>query len=232
MRSASRRAFPGEGARRVGAPRSVTTEGAPRAFPPTPPCPGRLPSQVQRPDGPLPARKADPMRRRDLFGAALPALALCAKPTTGAWRRTPVFLDTKHAVAGAADAEAHLERLSAFADLLAADTARRQGAAAQEVLPPDCLLDTTLEQLRARDASRWESGLVRSLDRRAMAKGLGAGPGRGRGHAARRPRSGQRRPDVSGRGLTPMGLRPWPRRGMTAASTSPGRRARPRGDLG
>jgi uncharacterized protein (DUF885 family) len=98
-------------------------------------------------------------------------------PITGAYQRAPVFLDTKHAVAGAADAEAYLERLNALPDLLDANTARFQEAAARGILPPDFLLDTTLEQIRALDVAPEESGLVRSLDRRAKAKGLGEGPG-------------------------------------------------------
>ena len=94
-------------------------------------------------------------------------------PITGAYQRVPVFLDTKHSIQTAADADAYLSRLEAFAVALDANTDRFRAATGRGVIGPDFLLDTTLGQLAALNVAPAESGLVSSLDRRARAKGLG-----------------------------------------------------------
>ena len=94
-------------------------------------------------------------------------------PITGAYQRVPTFLDTKHPVADAADAEAYLARLDAFAAALDANTSRMREATGQGVVAPDFILDVTLAQVAALQVAPERSVLVSSLDQRARAKGLG-----------------------------------------------------------
>ena len=97
---------------------------------------------------------------------------------TGAYQSVPDFLDTKHPVGNAADADAYLARLEAFAGQLDAQTARLKHDAGIGVSPPDFLLDTTLTQMTALLVPSEDALVVTSLDRRAMAKGLGDHYGR------------------------------------------------------
>ena len=91
---------------------------------------------------------------------------------TGAYQSTPEFLDTKHSIATAADAEAYLARLEAYAGQLDHDTERMAHDAARGVSPPDFLLDTALTQMTAGRTAPEASGLVASIRRRASAAGL------------------------------------------------------------
>ena len=93
---------------------------------------------------------------------------------TGAYQSVPDFLDTKHTIETAADADAYLARLAAFATQLDDNTERMRHDAGAGVAPPDFILDLTLEQLgKARSPTPDGSLLVTSLGRRAAAKGLG-----------------------------------------------------------
>jgi uncharacterized protein (DUF885 family) len=94
-------------------------------------------------------------------------------PITGAYQGVPTFLDTKHTIETAADAEAYLARLDAFATVLDQNTEKFRQDTGQGVLPPDFLLDTTLTQVEALNVPADTSGLVSSLAKRAQAKGLG-----------------------------------------------------------
>ena len=94
-------------------------------------------------------------------------------PITGAYQRVPTFLDTKHKVETAADADAYLGRLDAFAAALDANTQRMRAATAQGVVAPDFILDVTLGNLAALQGPPERSQLVTSLDRRARVRGLG-----------------------------------------------------------
>lgn len=91
---------------------------------------------------------------------------------TGAYQSVPDFMDTKHPVETAADAEAYLQRLHAFAGQLDAQTGRLRHDVAAGVVPPDFLLDKTIAQLAKIAVPAREAKLVQSLDRRARAKGL------------------------------------------------------------
>jgi uncharacterized protein (DUF885 family) len=92
---------------------------------------------------------------------------------TGSYQSTPDFLDTKHRIENAADADAYMARLSAFAVQLDQNTDRQKHDAALGVIPPDFILDLTLEQLTALRVPADQSVLVKSIARRAAAKGLG-----------------------------------------------------------
>ncbi len=97
---------------------------------------------------------------------------------TGAYQSVPDFLDTKHPVNNAGDADAYLSRLSAFATQLDDQTARLKHDAGLGVSPPDFLLDTTLTQMRALLVPAEQALVVTSITRRAAAKGLGDKYGR------------------------------------------------------
>jgi uncharacterized protein (DUF885 family) len=91
---------------------------------------------------------------------------------TGAYQSVPDFLDTKHRIENAADADAYLSRLEAFAVQIDDNTSRMQHDAALGVVPPDFLLDTTLAQMTATRTTADKSLLVTSIARRAREKGL------------------------------------------------------------
>ncbi len=91
---------------------------------------------------------------------------------SGAYQFVPDFLDTKHTIDNAADADAYLARLEAFAGQLDDDTGSMAHEVGLGVVPPDFLLDLTLEQLGKIRVPADQSGLVASIVRRAKAKGL------------------------------------------------------------
>jgi uncharacterized protein (DUF885 family) len=94
-------------------------------------------------------------------------------PITGAYQRMPDFLDDNHTVETATDAEAYLARLDGFATALDSNTDRFRHDEGKGVVPPDFLLDITIAQVGALRTTGDKSDLVKSLDRRARAKGLG-----------------------------------------------------------
>ena len=91
----------------------------------------------------------------------------------GAYVDIPDFLDTTHRIEDASDVEAFMSRLQAFATALDQDTERTRANAAMGAIAPDFILDKTATQLRAlRDQAGADQAMVRSLSRRATAKGL------------------------------------------------------------
>jgi uncharacterized protein (DUF885 family) len=89
---------------------------------------------------------------------------------TGAFVEIPDLLDSNHKVENAADAEAYLARLEAYAAALDGETGRLAHDAALGVVAPDFLLDKSLRQQRAvrtTPIAAW--GLVTSLARRTGA---------------------------------------------------------------
>jgi uncharacterized protein (DUF885 family) len=91
---------------------------------------------------------------------------------TGAYQSIPNFLDTKHSIETAQDADAYLSRLEAFATQLDDDTKRMAHDTALGVIPPDFILDLALEQLKKTRQPDDQTVLVTSLARRARAKSL------------------------------------------------------------
>jgi uncharacterized protein (DUF885 family) len=91
---------------------------------------------------------------------------------SGAFIEYPDFLDSNHAIASKADAEAYLARLEAYAANLDGETALLQRNAAAGVIAPAFLLDKTLRQMkaaRAEPVANWV--VVTSIARRAEALG-------------------------------------------------------------
>ncbi|NML07084.1 DUF885 family protein [Sphingomonas sp. G-3-2-10] len=85
----------------------------------------------------------------------------------GAYFSTPDFLNSAHTVTNAEDAEAYLDRLSAFATVLDQETHEQEADAAGGVVAPGFCLELTLGQMEAlRKPAAGDSGLTRSLVRR------------------------------------------------------------------
>ncbi|MFI4964139.1 MAG: DUF885 domain-containing protein [Caulobacterales bacterium] len=114
----------------------------------------------------------------DFGGSAFSPSPYVLSQLTGAYQSTPEFLDTKHTITTAEDAEAYLARLSAFGDQLNGDTDRLRHDVGLGVTPPDFILDLTLDQLGKTVAPADRALVVTSIARRAAEKGLGERYGR------------------------------------------------------
>ena len=91
----------------------------------------------------------------------------------GAYQSTPDFLANQHTIETAADADAYVARVAAFADVLAAETERTREDYALGVVPPDFILAKTIRQqdgILATPAAA--SPMVDSVVSRAREKGL------------------------------------------------------------
>jgi uncharacterized protein (DUF885 family) len=86
---------------------------------------------------------------------------------TGSYQSVPDFLDSQHPMRNAADAEAYIARLEAFANNLDAETARVKAHAEKGVIPPTYILDRTLQQMRPlANGPAPATTMVRSIQRR------------------------------------------------------------------
>ncbi len=114
----------------------------------------------------------------DFGGSAFGPSTYVISQLTGVYQSVPDFLDTKHTVATAEDADAYLARLSAFGEQLDADTDRQAHDAGLGIAPPDFILDLTLDQMTKTRAPADKALVVTSIARRAAEKGLGERYGR------------------------------------------------------
>lgn len=90
---------------------------------------------------------------------------------TGVYQTVPDFLDTQHTIANKADAEAYLARLQEFAVAMNDEVARARADQSLGVVPPDFVIDKTLEQMQALRSTKTEATpLVASLARRTREK--------------------------------------------------------------
>ena len=119
---------------------------------------------------------------RSAYATALQGFALpYGDVAVGSWRNTPYvviqnagayldvprFLDADHRIENAADADAYLARLQAYARALDGERGRMQAARAAGLVPPAFLIDKALEQMGLSAKSAREGGtLVESLERR------------------------------------------------------------------
>ena len=91
----------------------------------------------------------------------------------GSYFSTPDFLNTAHTINAAADGDAYLARMEAFARNLRTETALQRDEAARGYLAPGWSLDLTLVQMKKlRGQPAATSSLVQSLVKRAAAKGI------------------------------------------------------------
>ena len=92
---------------------------------------------------------------------------------TGAYQQVPDFLDSQHRIDTAADADAYLLRVEAFARQMREETERAREDAGRGVIPPDFAIDKALIQMRQlRDTPTPDTTLVASLVRRTREKSL------------------------------------------------------------
>ncbi len=92
---------------------------------------------------------------------------------SGFFATIPDFLDSQHPIESAADADAYLSRVGAFAKALDDENARLSRDAGLGSIPPDFLIDTTIKQQAdylAKSPADW--GVVGSLVRRTKAKSV------------------------------------------------------------
>lgn len=91
----------------------------------------------------------------------------------GAYFSVPDFLGSQHTISTAADGEAYLARLAAFARVLDEETAEQRAQAARGFVAPGWSIDLTLGQMaKLRGQPAADSTMARSLADRAKAKGL------------------------------------------------------------
>ncbi len=122
-------------------------------------------------------KSAASLQRFDFGGTSYGPSPYAVSQLTGAYQSVPDFLDTKHKIDTAADADAYLSRLNAYADELDANTDRMRHDAGIGVIPPDFILATALVQLGKTRLPADQSLVVTSITRRAAAKGLPASYG-------------------------------------------------------
>ena len=92
---------------------------------------------------------------------------------TGHYQGVPTFLDRQHRITNQDDAEAYLARLKAFAVVLDQETERLGHDAGLKVIPPDFIIDRTLEQMKIlRSAAPIDSILTTSIATRTKKLGL------------------------------------------------------------
>ena len=118
-------------------------------------------------------RSAAAVSAFDFGGSSYGPSPYVVSQLSGSYQSIPDFLDTKHKVDTAADADAYLSRLAAWPAQLDANTDRMRHDAGIGVVPPDFILDLTLEQMGKTATPASDALVVKSLARRAAAKGLG-----------------------------------------------------------
>ncbi|HKR25678.1 MAG TPA: DUF885 family protein, partial [Allosphingosinicella sp.] len=92
---------------------------------------------------------------------------------TGSYQDVPDFLDSQHKIETREDCDAYVARLEAFARNVGLEVEASRADAGRGVVPPAFILDKTIAQTRSlREERGEESGLVRSLVRRAREKNI------------------------------------------------------------
>jgi uncharacterized protein (DUF885 family) len=113
------------------------------------------------------------VQRFDFGGSSYGPTPYLISQQSGAYQSVPDFLDTKHKIDQQSDAEAYLNRVSAFAIQLDQETDRLRHDSGEGVVPPDFILDLTLAQMKTLDVPGEQSLVATSIARRAKAVGLG-----------------------------------------------------------
>lgn len=111
---------------------------------------------------------------RFTYGASMGRFApFIVTQLTGAYREVPDFLDSQHRIKDAADADAYVARVAAFATAIDQDTDRQRADAARGVFAPDYILDTTLKLMGSlRDQPAATTVPVTALATKLKAAGL------------------------------------------------------------
>ncbi len=91
----------------------------------------------------------------------------------GTYQNIPDFLDSQHSIETKADADAYLARLEAFATALDQDDEQIRHDAGVGVVPPDFVIDRTVQLLKTmRAPEAGKSNMVGSIVRRTKAKSI------------------------------------------------------------
>ena len=118
-------------------------------------------------------RSAAAVQRFDFGGSSYGPSPYVVSQQSGAYQSVPDFLDTKHPVNTRADADAYLARLQAFARQVDDNSERMRHDVGVGVVPPDFILDLAIAQMEKAAVPAADALVVRSIARRAAAKGLG-----------------------------------------------------------
>ena len=117
-------------------------------------------------------RTAVAVQRFDFGGSGYGPSPYVVSQQSGAYQSVPDFLDTKHRIETAGDADAYLLRLRAFAGQVNDQTERMRRDAGARVVPSDRILDLMLTQFDKLRVPADQALVVQSLAKRATAKGL------------------------------------------------------------
>jgi uncharacterized protein (DUF885 family) len=116
---------------------------------------------------------ADRAAKRFEYGPLAAGAPYVVSPLTGTYSAIPDFLDGQHQIGSPADADAYVQRLTAFAVAMDQENELVRHDAAHGCLPPDFALVRTLDQMRLlRSAEPQSATMVTSLQRRVKALGL------------------------------------------------------------
>ncbi len=92
---------------------------------------------------------------------------------TGAYFTVPDFLDTQHRIEDSGGDAAFMDRLAAFAPSLDAETERIRADAGKGVIPPDFIIDLTVNQIQALIAQpAADMAMIRTMERKTAALGI------------------------------------------------------------
>lgn len=117
-------------------------------------------------------RSAEAVQRFDYGGSSFGPSPYVVSQLTGAYQSVPDFLETKHPLKTREDADAYLARLEAFAGQIDANTDRMRHDAGLGVVPPDFLIDLTIDQLGRAQEPTENAKLVTTLQQKAAALAL------------------------------------------------------------
>lgn len=118
------------------------------------------------------ARSSAAVQAFGIGGTAYGPTPYVISQNSGAYQSVPDFLDTKHPIETTADADFYLSRLHAFARQLDDQTSQVRQESARGIIPPDFILDLTIDQMTKTAVPADQSLMVASIRRRAAAKGL------------------------------------------------------------
>ena len=115
----------------------------------------------------------DDANRRFAYGSEGAGSPYVISQINGAYSGIPDFLDSQHTIKTAADCEAYLARLDAFARVMDEEIAQVRHDVALGVIPPDFSIAGAIGQMKVLHAPPAQSSLITSLTSRAAAQGIG-----------------------------------------------------------
>ncbi|WP_137786803.1 DUF885 family protein [Sphingomonas sp. 3P27F8] len=118
-------------------------------------------------------RSAVAVQAFDFGGSSYGPSPYVVSQLSGVYQSVPDFLDTKHKIESAGDADAYLQRLQAFGREIDNQTERMRHDTGIGVVPPDFILDLAIGQMGKTAVPAKDALVVQSIARRAAARGLG-----------------------------------------------------------